>query len=87
MPVDATNIKDAVRLFIVEELEWPGAVEELTDDASLIEAGVIDSLSLLEVAHWVGDRYQIKIDETEVVAANFESLAAIEAFVRRGAAA
>jgi acyl carrier protein len=83
MPVDASNIKDAVRTFIVEELEWPGAAEDLTDDASLIEAGAIDSLTLLEVAHWVSDEFQITIDEMDVVAANFETLSAIEAFVRR----
>ena len=83
MSID-TDFKDAVRRFVVDELEWPGDVAELTDDASLIDAGVIDSLSLLEVAHWLRDEYQLEIDDTDIVAANFESLIAIEAFVRRG---
>jgi acyl carrier protein len=80
-----TGVKDAVRTFIVEQLEWPGPVDELTDDASLIDAGVIDSLSLIEVAHWLGERYHITINDTDLVAANFSTLEAIEGFVQRGA--
>ncbi|GAB6902695.1 phosphopantetheine-binding protein [Kineosporia succinea] len=87
MPVDTTNVKDAVRTFIMEELEWPGTAEELTDDTSLIQAGVIDSLSLPEVAHWIASEYRIAVQEMDLVAANFETLSAIEAFVRRGASA
>jgi acyl carrier protein len=83
MTID-TDIKDAVRRFVIDELEWPGDAAELTDDASLIEAGAIDSLSLLEVAHWLREEYHLEVDDTDVIAANFESLTAIEAFVRRG---
>ncbi|WP_432190133.1 acyl carrier protein [Streptomyces sp. Tue6028] len=80
----ATDIKDAVRTFIREELEWSGPDEFLKDDASLIDSGVIDSLSLLELGHWVGDRYGFKVDDTELTAVNFETLNAIEAFVQQG---
>jgi acyl carrier protein len=82
-----TSIKDSVRTFIQEELEWPGPIDELTDDASLIDAGVIDSLSLLELAQWLGKRYAIKIDDGDIVAVNFETLDSIEEFVSRGSSA
>ncbi|MFJ6901733.1 acyl carrier protein [Streptomyces hokutonensis] len=82
-----TDIKDSVRRFIREELEWSGPDEQLQDDVSLIDAGVIDSLSLLELGHWIGDSYGFKVDDTEMIAANFETLNAIEAFVRRGSQA
>lgn len=81
------DIKESVRTFIREELEWAGPDEHLNDDASLIDAGVIDSLSLLEIGHWVGDQYGFRVDDTDMIAANFETLTAIEAFIRRGSQA
>ncbi|MFI6402040.1 acyl carrier protein [Streptomyces sp. NPDC050548] len=83
----ATDVKRSVRTFIREELEWAGPDEHLEDDASLIDAGVIDSLSLLELGHWIGDKYGIKVDDIDLTAANFETLSAIEAFVLRGSPA
>ncbi|MFJ4671104.1 phosphopantetheine-binding protein [Kitasatospora purpeofusca] len=83
----ATDIKDSVRVFIREELEWSGPDELLADDASLIDAGVLDSLNLLELGNWIGSHYGFKVDETDMIAANFETLGSIEAFVRRGTGA
>lgn len=76
-----TDVIATVRTFIIEELEWPGTDEQLGDDVSLIVEGVLDSLNLLEVAHFVQSRFGVKIDESEVIAVNFETLSAIEKFV------
>ncbi|WDN56476.1 acyl carrier protein [Streptomyces clavuligerus] len=79
-----TDVKEAVRTFIREELEWSGPEEHLQDGASLIDFGVIDSLSLMELGLWIGDRFGFTVEDTDMTAANFDTLDAIEAFVRRG---
>ena len=80
-----TDIKDSVRTFIREEFEWSGPDSFLADDASLIDAGIIDSLTLMEMAVWIGNQYGFKVKDIEMVAANFETVKAIEALVHRSA--
>jgi acyl carrier protein len=44
---------------------------------------VIDSLGVMEVVDFVEERYEVSIDEDELLADNFRSLAAIGALVDR----
>ncbi|ROP31354.1 acyl carrier protein [Couchioplanes caeruleus] len=76
-----SDIKNEVRHFIIEELEWPGDSDQLGDGVSLIDEGVLDSLNLLELAHFLQSHYRIRVEDIDVVAQNFETLDAIEAFV------
>ena len=77
----SSDVKEAVRSFIIDDLEWGGARERLGDGVSLIDEGVLDSLNLLEVVHFIRDRYGIRIDDADVVPTNFETLDEIERFV------
>ncbi|MEU9504859.1 hypothetical protein AB0D32_01070 [Micromonospora sp. NPDC048170] len=76
-----SDVKDTIRRFILDDLEWPGSAEQLSDEFSLVDEGVLDSLNLLEMAHFVQSHYRIRVDEEDIVASNFETLTAIEAFV------
>ena len=49
----------------------------------LITAGIIDSLSLLELIARLEKEFKISIEDTEVVPEDFSSLSSIALFVRR----
>ena len=52
-------------------------------DDSLLRAGVIDSLGVMEVIEFVESLGRIKVDESEITEANFGTLNAIARFVEQ----
>lgn len=57
--------------------------EAVTDDASLMELGVVDSTGLLEVIEWLRDEFSLDVPDGEMVPDNFSSIANIAAYVAR----
>ena len=58
----------------------PGAV---TNAASLMELGIVDSTGLLEVFEWLRDEFSIEVADAEMVPDNFDSIANISAYIGR----
>jgi len=80
---DATSLRPRIRALLVEDLQWQGDPEELTDDLPLIADHVIDSLGLLRLVGRLESEFAIRIADEDVVAANFGSIAQIADFVTR----
>lgn len=76
------SVAAVVRNFIGSELAY-GDEGNLDEDVDLIKLGVIESMSLLRLVTFLEKRYQIEIQDEDVVADNFRSLRAIEAFMKR----
>lgn len=55
---------DDLRALIAEELELP--VEDVTEDADLANDLEVDSLTAMEIAVQLENKYQIKIAEEEI---------------------
>ena len=71
--------KDHVRQFVVDELEFTGEPDELTDDYELLEEGVLDSLGIMALVEYLEAAFDIVIDEDDIVAERFETIASIAA--------
>jgi acyl carrier protein len=76
----STSIKDQIREYIQESAKYAG-VTGLTDDSSLIEAGVIDSLQLVRVVSYLEDTFGVTVADEEIVPKNFESINGMERLV------
>ena len=74
-----------IRQFIVTNFASDIAADELPDDLDLLDNGVVDSLGLLRLIAWVGDRYGIPVADLDISPAQFSSVTAIAAFVREAA--
>jgi acyl carrier protein len=55
----------------------------LANDASLLEGGIIDSTGVLELINFLESAYGVKVDDSEMVPDNLDSIDKIVAFVRR----
>lgn len=76
-----TEILSALSEFIASEiLTQPGRIISETD--KLISSGLIDSLSLVDIALFVEEQFQVIIDDTELNADTFDTLAELEAIIR-----
>jgi acyl carrier protein len=72
------SVRAELEAFIVEELA-PG--REIAPEEDLLARGVIDSLGVTQLVAFLEERYAIRVGDDELVPANFQSLARLEAFV------
>lgn len=68
--------------YISKELVQDAAVLPLKNDTSLLETGVLDSLSLLKLVLFVQERFGVAVDDVDLVPENFDSVNAVCAYLR-----
>ncbi len=68
--------------YISREFVQNPALLPLADDTSLLENGVIDSLSLLRLVVFLEERFAIAVGDADLLPENFSSVNAICAYVR-----
>jgi acyl carrier protein len=76
------SVEPQIRDFIAKNLLYSTEGFTYTDDASLIQEGIIDSLGVVELVEFVQSQFGVKVDQQEVVPANFDSVVKLAAFIR-----
>ena len=76
-------VRARVRDFIAETFLLAEAGHALDDSASLVADEIIDSTGFLELIGFVESAFDVTVDEADMVEENFESVAAITAFIGR----
>jgi acyl carrier protein len=71
-----------VKNFVVETFLF-GDGDQLQEDTSFLDDGIIDSTGILELITFLEETYNITIDDDELVPANFDSLANISNYLKR----
>lgn len=75
-----TDMIFTLKEFIADEiLKQPG--RNIAVDEKLISSGLIDSFSLMDLALFVEDTFEVRIEDTELNADTFDSLEALAALV------
>jgi acyl carrier protein len=74
------EIKDQIRTFVTSNfyVADPGALE---DEASLLDRGIIDSTGVLEVIFFIEETFGIKVEDSEMLPENLDSIERIANFV------
>lgn len=57
--------------------------EDLNNDDPLIEKGIIDSMTMLEMIAFIEEKYGIPIEDEEIIPENFDSINSIVAYIRK----
>jgi acyl carrier protein len=55
----------------------------LKDEQSLLEAGIVDSTGVLEIVQFLESDFGIKVEDTEIVPENVDSITRITAYIGR----
>jgi acyl carrier protein len=79
----AADIAGEIRTFVKDNFLYLHPDTELSDDADLLAAGVIDSLGFVELVEEVQSRYGIEVADIEITEENFGSINAMSRFVER----
>lgn len=74
--------EEKVRGFILENF-YVSDPAELTDDASLIDTGIVDSMGMLDIILFLETELGIAIEDLDTTPQNLETIRRIAAFVER----
>ena len=72
--------RQSVREFVMESAQTKGIVS-VTDEESLVENGVMDSLEFFRLVGFLEENLSIIVDDKDVQLENFQSIAAILRYV------
>jgi acyl carrier protein len=75
------KIIPSIRQFIINNFLFGNDSAELNEDDSFLETGIIDSTGILELIQHIESEYEIKIDDSELVPENLDSLNNIKNFI------
>lgn len=75
------NIETKIERFLVDEILLGDRQTKIDPDQLLIDAGILDSLSLLRLITFVEEQFGVMIDDSEVVPDNFQSINMTRAFI------
>jgi len=75
------NIISDVKNFLYEE-SFEELFKSLNDTESLLEKGIIDSVKMLELIAFLEKKYDIKVDDEDLYPENFDTLVAIEDYIK-----
>jgi acyl carrier protein len=76
-------VERELRSFLTDNFLLGDDLEALPGNASLIEAGIIDSTGVLELVGFLEQQYGIRIADDELVPENLDSIDNVVSFVDR----
>lgn len=77
--MDQTITESLEKYIAGQVLKQPG--RRIATDEALISSGLIDSFSLMDLALFVEDNFGVRIEDTELNADTFDSLAQLTALI------
>ena len=77
------DISHAVRRFIAENFLFRDEADAIAHDASLLDAGIIDSTGVLELVCFLETAFGIQIADQDMLPENLDSIRAISNYVSR----
>ena len=76
------TVETIVNEYITRELVQDGGLLPLGNATSLIETGILHSLSMLRLAVFLREEYRVTVEDADLIPENFDSVDAICAYLR-----
>ena len=77
------DIKQKLKVFITDKFLLGISSKTLTDDDSFLEKGIIDSTGVLELVNFIEEKFNIKVEDEELVPDNLDSLEKLTSYIKR----
>ena len=76
-------IEEKIRHYIAENILFSGNGYPYDDDTSFLDNGVVDSMNVMELVAYVEDAFKVKVEDSEIVPANFDSVSNLAGYLRK----
>lgn len=77
------TVKGQIRQYIAENFLFSDDGNQLSESASFLEEGIVDSTGVLELVMFVEETFGIVVEDEEIVPENFDSVAQLAGYVQR----
>jgi acyl carrier protein len=77
------DVKDQIKKYIAENFLFSSNGFTLDDDESFLEAGVVDSLGVVELVSFVEENFHVQVPDDDIVPDNFDSVDNLAAYISR----
>jgi acyl carrier protein len=74
--------KEIIRAFVVENFLF-GRDENLEDNTSFLDEGIIDSTGILELVNFLEEDFSITVEDEELIPENLDSINNVSAYLER----
>ncbi|MCW8855328.1 MAG: acyl carrier protein [Gammaproteobacteria bacterium] len=75
------SIEETIREYILENFLFTDDQSLLSSEDSFMEKGIIDSTGILEVIFFLEEKFNVKVDDDEMIPENLDSVKNLVAFV------
>lgn len=79
--IDLNGAKNSVKKFIADTSF--ANIEKIKDDTMIFREGIFDSMGLMSLITYLEDKFQIQIQDNDLIEENFESVNAIYGFLEK----
>ncbi len=76
------DVQQKVRTFVTTNF-YVADPTALADDASLLDAGIVDSTGVLEIVQFLEGEFGLAVEDHEIVPENVDTIARITAFIQK----
>ena len=75
--------EDEIRKFVFESFLFGQEDQELDDDESLLDSGVMDSTGVLELVAFLEQHFGVHVQDAELIPENLDSISRIAQLIQR----
>jgi acyl carrier protein len=77
------HVRELLRSYLAANVLFSDNGYPYPDDASFLENGVVDSMSVMELVMFTEKTFSVSISDKEIIPANFDSVENLAAFILR----
>ncbi len=77
------KIRAQLRLFILENYLFTDDQNKLDDSTSFLQTGILDSMGILELIHFLDEDLSIQVASDEMIPDNLDSINKLLEFIKR----
>ncbi len=79
--MESANIKGKIKGYILENFLYGGSSDQIADDDSFLEKGIIDSTGILELVGFIEETFAVKVADEDLVPENMDSINRLGEFI------
>ena len=76
-----------LRQYVIDNFLFGQGGSELKNDDSFMERGIIDSTGVLELVAFLEEKFQVKVEDEDLIPANLDSINNLLLYLKKKAAA
>jgi acyl carrier protein len=82
MTTETIVVVSRIRNFIIDHFPLANKAAMITDDNSLLDSGIIDSLGIMDVILFIEKEFEIIVSDDDLLPGNFETINRMAVFVQ-----